>query len=98
MDFGGVGNSFLLAAGEIAGYNMSMTELKEIRKHIATLNDETGEIVKKQGEMVDHVYKIKISMAELKTDMCWLKRSYWLVAGASVGALISSIFGLISGS
>ncbi len=81
-------------------YNIDMTDLEKkiagIEKHVATLNDETGEIVKEQKELSKHVYSIKINMAELRTDMCWLKRSYWLVAGASVGALVSSIFGLIS--
>lgn len=70
-------------------------DVAALRKHISVLNDHSGELAKEQKEISKHVSIIEVSVAELKTDMSWLKKSYWLIAGASVGALLSSVIGLL---
>jgi len=44
---------------------------------------------------VNDLPHIQMSLTQVKTDVAWLKRSYWLVAGASVGALFTGIMGLL---
>ena len=50
-------------------------------KHITVLNDEYG--------------KIAVSMAILQERVDWLVRFFWIVATASIGALITNIWQLI---
>lgn len=52
-----------------------MTFEREVREHIDTINKEMGEIEKKMGE--------------IKTDVSWLKKFFWIVAGSSIAALIA---------
>jgi len=51
--------------------------LSVVEKHIETINSELG--------------SIKVDTAETKKDVCWLKKTYWVVVSASIGA---AIFGL----
>ena len=55
--------------------------LEGLEKHIETINNEMGEI--------------KVDLAKVKTDVCWLKRNYWIVVTASVGGLIGAIINLL---
>ena len=52
-----------------------MTFEEEVRKEIKTINDEMGDI--------------RTKMAEIKNDVGWLKKFFWIVAGSSIGALIA---------
>jgi hypothetical protein len=52
-----------------------------LENHWVVLNDEFG--------------SIKNSMSEIKTDVCWLKQWFWVVAGASVSGLIVAVINLI---
>ena len=38
---------------------------------------------------------LQVSLAEVRTDVAWLKKAFWTVAGSSVGALMASVFQLI---
>ena len=55
--------------------------ISRIEKHIETINSELGEI--------------KIQTIKIKTDVCWLKRFFWIVATSSIGALLVSLFNLL---
>jgi len=51
----------------------------------------------------NHLHHIEKDMSslqghlkEIKTDVDWLKRTYWLVAGSSIGGLVTGLFNLIS--
>ena len=48
------------------------------------------------GELRDHQNAIKLDLAEVKTDVSWLKKGFWIVATSSVGALIAGIFQILS--
>jgi archaellum component FlaC len=62
---------------------------EEIKKHIATINDEMGSVKKEMGN-------IKEKMAKIETDLDWLKRFFWIVAVSSIGALITELISLLS--
>ena len=38
---------------------------------------------------------IKIELSQIKTDVGWLKKWFWLVAGTSTGALIAALMNLV---
>jgi hypothetical protein len=38
---------------------------------------------------------LKGDMVEVKTDLKWLKKTYWIVVSASVGSLIAALINLI---
>ena len=56
--------------------------LFSMEESVKTINSEMGDI--------------KISLTKVKTDVCWLKKSYWVIFTASVGSLIAAVFGLLS--
>ena len=43
----------------------------------------------------DDVGDLKIGMVEVKTDLKWLKKFFFIVAGASIGSLIAGVINLI---
>ena len=55
--------------------------LEWLEKHYSNFNMEMGNIEKK--------------VAKIETDVSWLKRNYWLVAGAAVGGLITGLINLL---
>ena len=38
---------------------------------------------------------VKIDVGNIKTDICWIKKSYWIVATASIGGLVGALINLI---
>lgn len=54
-----------------------MTEIEEIKEHIKVINDEMG--------------YVKNKMTEIKTDVSWLKKFFWIVATASIASLITQL-------
>ena len=56
--------------------------LIKIERHIEIINSEIGEV--------------KTQITEIRQDVCWLKRFFWIVATASISGLIGSIINLIS--
>lgn len=88
---------------DIMGFNTMMKQSDENARHIAILNDETGElrdIVREIGRDIkcasEERNTLNNAMVRISTDVDWLKRSYWLIATASVGALITGIFGILT--
>jgi hypothetical protein len=43
------------------------------------------------GEVRDRMSNLDSKVEKVQTDVDWLKRAYWLVATASVGALITAL-------
>jgi len=54
-----------------------MTEVEEIKEHIKIINDELG--------------YVKNKMTEIKTDVAWLKKFFWIIATASIASLIAQL-------
>jgi len=61
--------------------NLQDERLDNVEKHIEKINDELG--------------SVKEDMAKIRTDVKWLRQSYWVIFTASVGALIATLFNLI---
>ena len=55
--------------------------LDNMEKHLSTINDEMG--------------LVKIDMATIKTNVCWLKKFFWVVAVASISGLIAGLLNLL---
>jgi len=64
-------------------------ELDEIKNN--DLHHIKEDIVGLSEEFSTH----KNDFVELKTDVRWLKKTYWVVASASIGAFIAAIFNII---
>ena len=56
-------------------------DIDQLYKHADVANKEMG--------------KIKQDIGEIKTDLEWLKRFFWVVATASIGALITGVLNLL---
>jgi len=52
--------------------------------------------VKLNKVLTNDLPHIQETLTQVVTDVAWLKRSYWLVAGASVGALATGVISLLS--
>ena len=55
--------------------------LDAIEGSIKVINEEMGDV--------------KIEMAQIKTDICWLKQHFWIVTTASVSAMIMGLINLL---
>lgn len=53
-----------------------------LEAHWSTFNDEMG--------------AVKQDVAEIKTDVAWLKANHWIVVTASTGALITAIINILT--
>lgn len=88
----------------VSKINMNRLEQEsaENARHIAVLNSEMGETrdhVKSIGKKVTNVVKevgdIRSQVIGIKTDVAWLKRFFWIVAGSSIGGLGVGMLNLI---
>lgn len=43
-----------------------------------------------------NITDINLNNKEMKTDLAWLLKFFWLIMGSSIGALVTSVFNLIS--
>ena len=63
------------------------------------INEETQTAIKELFSHADianpEMSVIKIDIADIKTDLSWLKRFFWIVLSASVGTLITGVLSLI---
>ena len=68
---------------ESNGYRNGIQDkrLDKVEKHIETTNKEMGDV--------------KIDLAQVKSDVCWLKKSYWIIATASIGGLVAAVINLL---
>ncbi len=54
-----------------------------------------GDLEKKMDMVFDHISKTNEEMGQIKTDVSWLTRFFWIVATASIGGLIAALLNLI---
>jgi len=47
-----------------------------------------------QSKTSEELGEMAIDLATLKADVAWLKRTYWVIAGASVGSMLAALFQL----
>ena len=69
---------------------------QRLQEHI---NREVEETLKLHTESLrvanEEMGFIKVATEGIKTDLVWLKKFFWLVAGSSVGGLVTGIINLI---
>ena len=64
---------------------------------IVDVNYESLELwVKQINEKLDnHLVHVAADIAQIKSDLDWIKRFFWLVTGVSITAIAGAFFGLI---
>ena len=69
---------------------------QKLQEHI---NREVEETLKLHTESLkvanEEMGLIKVATEGIKTDLVWLKKTYWIIAGASIGGLIAGLSNLI---
>ena len=53
------------------------------------------ELEKKLEVVFLHIATTNGELAKIKTDVCWLKKFFWVVVVASVGGLIGALINLL---
>jgi len=53
-----------------------------LEKHYSNFNTEMG--------------SVKQDVSEIKTDVAWLKKFFWVVVAASIGSVIANLFNLLA--
>ena len=81
-------------------YDPSEEELKKMKaKEIQYLRNWVHSVDEKLGNHLTDAAKdfssIRIDMSQIGSDVSWLKKFFWIVATASVGALITGLFNLV---
>ena len=80
-EFKGINNSFVQ-------YRKSNNSSHEhIRKDIGDLRD-------REQEHTSEISKMRVDLSGMKTDLSWLKKTYWIIAAASIGSALAAIFNL----
>ena len=59
--------------------------------HWAHVQASTGALEEKMGELTNDMSTLAKSVTELAADIGWIKKFFWIVAGSSVGALVTGI-------
>ena len=60
------------------------------------IQDERINVIEKHIEIINHeLGDIKISVAQIRNDVCWLKKWFWTVIGASMATIITTLIGFI---
>jgi len=69
---------------------------QKLREHI---DKEVEETLKFHTESLkvanEEMGLIKVAIEGIKTDVAWLSRFFWIVAGSSVGGLVTGIMNLL---
>ena len=54
-----------------------------------------SDLESKMDAVFGHIAKTNEEMGQIKTDVSWLTRFFWIVATASIGGLIGALINLI---
>ncbi len=54
-----------------------------------------GDLENKMDAVFSHIAKTNEEVGQIKTDVSWLTRFFWIVATASIGGLIAALLNLI---
>ena len=54
-----------------------------------------SDLENKMDAVFSHIAKTNEEMGQIKTDVSWLTRFFWIVATASIGGLIAALLNLI---
>lgn len=71
------------------------SQLKAETNHWAHVQASTGALQEHMTDLAKDMSALVKSVTELTADIGWIKRFFWIVAGTSVGALITSVLKFI---
>jgi len=71
----------MLENGDKVKLDYLQRDIEKLSKSYKVLNDHSG--------------TMDANVREIRTDVAWLKRFFWVIATASIGALISSVINLL---
>lgn len=54
-----------------------------------------GELEKKMDAVFSHIANTNEELGEIKTDVGWIKRFFWIVATSAIGGLIVALLNLL---
>ena len=54
-----------------------------------------GDVEKKIDAVFGHISKTNEEMGQIKTDVGWIKRFFWIVATSAIGGLIAALLNLL---
>ena len=64
---------------------MNNGDLQQIRNWIKEIDT----------KLDNHLHRVSADIAEIKTDMSWVKRFFWLIITISMGAILTAFYSLI---
>lgn len=47
------------------------------------------------SKLDNHLHTVVADISQIKTDLDWVKRTYWVIAGSTVTAIIGSVAALV---
>ncbi len=65
------------------------TRLDKIEAQVNCLRGEIADIKE------NHLTHINVSLAKIQTDLTWIKKFFWLVAGSAVATIVASVINLL---
>ena len=69
--------------------------LTSIDKEILIINGEMGKTQTAQEDLCKDVVELKVNLGTIRTDVNWLKKTYWAIFSASIGALIVGLISML---
>lgn len=68
----------------------------EEQSHITEIKEDIKSIKENHlAHIQEAMTSMKITTESLKTDMDWVKKFFWIIAGASIGGLVTGLINLI---
>lgn len=83
------------------------SNISSLRERLQDQENETNRRFMSIGESIDmirndiakirdnHLFHLENDMSSIKTNVDWLSRFFWIIAGASVGGLVTGIINLL---
>ena len=68
---------------------------ERISNSLKVINEEIGELRDEQKHLNNEIGEIRIDIAKLKTNMGFLLKFFWIIATASIGALVVGLIQLL---
>ena len=54
-----------------------------------------AELEEIRDKLDNHITHISADISQIKTDIDWIKRFFWLIAGSTITAIVAAVLGLV---
>ena len=70
--------------------------MNELQDHINDENKKDIDQLYKHADVANReMGTVKVDLAQVKSDVSWLVKTYWVILGSSVGSLLAGIIALL---